>query len=379
MTLRISVFLFLLCLVFSIRAQQAPPIPGLVGYWPLGENGNDTSGGGRNGTVFEASPATDRHNNPAGAYQFDGTNDRITLSSDIVLNLEQGFTISTWHKIETGAKTSWSAYIGKTLSEGGQMMFHSGGSVTYYQDFNDPTYYIWASGVNLGDEIPYDEWFHLSIVVHKTGTDYVNVKIYVNGEFKKQHDMLETPDHDIFTVRYLGRVQNRYYEGMLDDVAVFDQALGSSQIRDLYHYDPSNATWLTNSNGLYINSGNVAIGTSDTRVDGTTYKLAVDGSISAKEITITAENWPDYVFATDYHLETLEEIEAFIKANHHLPGVPSSSEVDARGAQLGEMNTILLRKIEELTLHMIEMNKEVGALKAANDALKQEIDKIKKE
>ncbi|MNY20249.1 hypothetical protein D3C86_1537210 [compost metagenome] len=100
-------------------------------------------------------------------------------------------------------------------------------------------------------------------------------------------------------------------------------------------------------------NGNVGIGTDDSRG----YKLAVNGKIRAQEIKVEASPWPDYVFARDYQLPTLQETEKHIKDKGHLPGIPSAAEVKANGIDLGEMNAKLLQKIEELTLHLIEREK----------------------
>ncbi|SMC75309.1 tail fiber protein [Pedobacter africanus] len=100
-------------------------------------------------------------------------------------------------------------------------------------------------------------------------------------------------------------------------------------------------------------SGNVGIGTvvpSD--------KLSVNGKIRAHEIKVETANWPDYVFAKDYQLPTLQETEKHIKDKGHLPGIPSAADVKANGVDLGEMNAKLLQKIEELTLHLIRLEKE---------------------
>lgn len=107
-------------------------------------------------------------------------------------------------------------------------------------------------------------------------------------------------------------------------------------------------------------SGNVGIGTNDTKG----YKLAVNGKMRTHEIKVEVANWPDFVFAKDYKVPTLLETEKHIKQNGHLPGIPSATEVKANGIDLGEMNAKLLQKIEELTLHLIEMKKEMESLKS---------------
>jgi len=94
-----------------------------------------------------------------------------------------------------------------------------------------------------------------------------------------------------------------------------------------------------------------------------TTHLDVNGKIRAKEIKVEAGAWPDYVFDPSYELPSLEHTDRFIKANGHLPGIPSSEEVSAGGIELGQMNSKLLQKIEELTLHLIDQAKEIAALK----------------
>ncbi|TCC97701.1 hypothetical protein [Pedobacter hiemivivus] len=100
-------------------------------------------------------------------------------------------------------------------------------------------------------------------------------------------------------------------------------------------------------------NGNIGIGTADPKA----YKLAVNGKIRAQEIKVEASPWPDYVFTKSYYLPSLQETEKYIKEKGHLPGIPSAAEVKANGIDLGEMNAKLLQKIEELTLHLIEKDK----------------------
>jgi hypothetical protein len=113
---------------------------------------------------------------------------------------------------------------------------------------------------------------------------------------------------------------------------------------------------LSNSAAIVLDAtGNVGIGTS---APGE-FKLAVAGKIHATEIQVDALPWPDFVFTPTYNLRTLAEVENFITQNQHLPDVPSQAQVAAEGISLGEMNAILLQKIEELTLYTIEQQKHI--------------------
>ncbi len=116
-------------------------------------------------------------------------------------------------------------------------------------------------------------------------------------------------------------------------------------------------------NSMQINKiGNVSMG-NITDVDGLdVYKLSVKGKMRANSVKVYT-TWADYVFLESYSLPTLEEVESYIKINGHLKDIPSAEEVEKNGIELGEMNKLLLQKIEELTLYMIEMKKEIENLK----------------
>lgn len=113
--------------------------------------------------------------------------------------------------------------------------------------------------------------------------------------------------------------------------------------------------------------GNVGIGTINTKG----YKLAVAGNMIAESVKVQLQSaWPDYVFANDYKLPSLEETEKHIKEKGHLKGIPSAAEVKNNGIDLGEMNSKLLKKIEELTLQVIELNKTVKQQQVQINTLK---------
>lgn len=115
-------------------------------------------------------------------------------------------------------------------------------------------------------------------------------------------------------------------------------------------------------------NGNVGIGTNSTG----SHKLAVEGSIGARKVKVEASGWSDFVFQNDYELRSLQEVEQYITQNKHLPEIPNSAEVQRDGIDLGEMDSKLLQKIEELTLYLIEQNKQ-------NQAQQERIEKLEKE
>jgi len=106
-----------------------------------------------------------------------------------------------------------------------------------------------------------------------------------------------------------------------------------------------------------------------------TERLAVNGNIRAKEIKVEATGWPDFVFRKDYKISSLSDLDRYIKANKHLPGIPSAQEVAKNGIELGEMNKLLLQKIEELTLHLIEKDKTIEGILKRMDEIEQKLKK----
>ena len=102
--------------------------------------------------------------------------------------------------------------------------------------------------------------------------------------------------------------------------------------------------------------------------------LAVGGKVYCEEVEVMlSSDWPDYVFETDYCLPSLGAVEAAIERQGHLPGVPSADEVAEEGLALGEMQSVLLRKVEEMTLYLIDMNHRMEDLQAQNDDLRERL------
>lgn len=124
---------------------------------------------------------------------------------------------------------------------------------------------------------------------------------------------------------------------------------------------------------LNANGGNVGIGTANPQ-----YLLSVKGTVGAEEFIVTNTGWSDYVFQPGYRLRPLSEVGAYIQANHHLPDIPSETEVKEKGVSVGEMQSKLLAKVEELTLHMIQADERNNRLEQQNQELRDRLARLEK-
>jgi hypothetical protein len=152
-----------------------------------------------------------------------------------------------------------------------------------------------------------------------------------------------------------GEIENANDAG-LEPVVVFDSRISSSAVsfRPLFQWTSYTTKYMT-----MLANGNLGIGTTSP-----TAKLSVNGKIHAKEIKVDLNiPGPDYVFDENYKLLSLTEVQKFVKENKHLPEIPSAKDMEENGLNLSDMNMLLLKKIEELTLHLISLNEEVSQLK----------------
>jgi len=133
------------------------------------------------------------------------------------------------------------------------------------------------------------------------------------------------------------------------------------------------ALWSQNGNDIYYNTGKVGIGVTDPQSE-----LTVNGVITTKEMKVKLTGWPDFVFANNHKLMFLNKLERYIKKEKSLPGIPRGKEVVEEGVYVGEMQAKLLEKVEELTLYVINQNKELTELKKEVGNLRKENRELRK-
>jgi hypothetical protein len=149
------------------------------------------------------------------------------------------------------------------------------------------------------------------------------------------------------------------------------RAPGEGDAICLYYYDGTK--WIFPTYLTVTTTGNVGIGTDDPKG----YKLAVNGNAIFEQVKIKAfASWPDHVFAPNYHLRPLSEVEQYIQQNRHLPEVPSAADVKKNGLDVGNNQATLLKKIEELTLYLIEQNKEIEKKNTEVAELKEQLQQV---
>jgi len=193
-----------------------------------------------------------------------------------------------------------------------------------------------------------------------------------------------TPFAELITVRHPGATQDVVSRqlGIIFKLSSESSTLQSDKMGGLLvesDRGSANSTTMslvtTNIRRLTIDqSGNVGINTTDTKG----YKFGVNGSVIATSVTVKLyADWPDYVFKKDYTLPSLSDVKTYIDKNQHLPEIPSAQEIAKDGINLGEMNKLLLKKVEELTLYLIEKDKQIKEQETVNKKNTQQMNEFK--
>jgi hypothetical protein len=379
---------------------------GQVGNWPpnpstflyFGANELGQSNVGNYAVLQDKTNGTTFLNSPASIYFRIGNNDRMFLSSSGKIgigttspisllsntNVSVGGTASdgfVWKSVQN----DWTATINgsPTSGAGYGLRLHTLGVTS-----GDLPLLI-SSGAGTGTI----KFLINGIGNVGIGTANPTAKLEVNGDIKVPRNEQAKAKIDFGAYSYLesrnvngdGINGGNYGTAILRNAHIESHAantyynpngyLQSQKIEMLagnWSFDYRPAQWGTSSiwnqsewqNRLFINgtTGNVGIGTTNPN-----QKLTVNGTIYGKEVKVDLNvPGPDYVFAHNYQLPTLTELKTYIDQHKHLPEVPSAAAMEANGINLGEMNMLLLKKIEELTLYVIELKKELTELRIEN-------------
>ncbi len=306
----------------------------------------------------------DPHNNTsvlwAGIPSGDGFQDGGVYSPYVSIEPTKTYRVSIWMK-KTGSNVGGS-YFGLHIkdSQGAHSAQSFGGSI------NSNPYFM------SNKQLPQlDKWYLLVAFVHPTGYSGASQAAIYDAETGAAVTGISINDYKFgpgsSTLRNRAllwkdtNVGDRQYHW---NPAIYEVDGQEPSIQELLD-GPNSSTesgtsvWSEDNTTASYN-GEVAIGTNAVPAG---FKLAVEGKIRTREVRVDQDTWPDYVFKEAYNLASLEQIQKHIKEKGHLPNIPSAVEVQANGIELGEMNKLLLEKIEELTLHIIQLNEEVQKLK----------------
>ena len=410
---------------FTLIAQITTD--GLVAYYPFNGDASEVLGL-EDGKVVGATLTADRFGNPDRAYYFDGTPmSYINLGTSSILKQRYG-TISLWVNVDKISN------LGDGFDYNPIILTKNGDTDDFFESY---CIYIRRSdlkvrsifterdpGINekviTTDPISLDQWYHIAL----TWTDD-SIKLYIDGNLATKRYKGFEAEYSATDSVMLGNSANshndRYFAGTMDDLRFYDRALSPLEIiqmsdglpAECYTCDESNASWGKNSLKKLMGERNTAIGvgagenamgsggvylgygagqqdTSSNKLyignglstlvkgDFAVGEFKVNGEIKAKEVTIDVTTWPDYVFAADYQLLPLKDLEKYIKTNGHLPNLKPAGQMVEEGASLGEVNAKLLEKIEELTLYMIDLKKENDDLRIQYQEIEDRLKKLEK-
>ncbi|WPU98890.1 hypothetical protein SNE26_23025 [Mucilaginibacter sp. cycad4] len=194
-------------------------------------------------------------------------------------------------------------------------------------------------------------------VTSGSGADHFAIKAYSNPNGNTDIYITVTADYASFSIKSCMLQGN------------------SLQLQTIVQQTPVGTNITPNVNPVMITdaNGNIALNTYDAKG----YKFAVNGSAIATSMTVKLNSaWPDYVFKKDYQLPSLSEVKAYIDQNQHLPEIPSEQQIAKEGLNLGEMNKLLMKKVEELTLYLIEKEKQLKGQENKTDKLEKKLEAI---
>jgi hypothetical protein len=292
-------------------------------------------------------------------------------------SIQDGGWDSKYYTVDPSKSFRFSVWIKKSNSNDGNTLFgfhalntsEAGTSRKLDGTPQNSPYFFW------GDLPQLDTWYLLVGYAHGHGHTGLNhqggiydtsgVKVATLTDFK-----LDTTTYWLVHRTYLYNDANTADEQFFYGPTLYELNGNEPTIQEMINPNvgTTSGLWTKNGADIYFDSGNVAIGRT-TVASG--YALVVDGNIRTREVRVDTESWPDYVFSEDYDLLTLDEIKKHIEEKGHLPNIPSAKEVAENGIQLGEMNRLLLEKIEEQMLYIFQLEQRINELENQKDKNKR--------
>ena len=234
--------LLILAMGFALTTQmvmaQVPsyvPTNGLVGYWPFNGNANDESGNGNNGTVNGATLTTDRLGNADSAYSFDGLDDFISILNNTLCNAVNEVTISTFVDV-----SNWTInggyYQASIIQEAGNHYFHlqfgpqNNNQMQVSFQFNNNVYNNFESSLDLNN------WHHIAFTHSSIGIN----RMYIDGNEIQNISTFPYGNSTCPSNIYLGKENNFYYNGKIDDIGIWNRALTQQEITSVYNSTSTN-------------------------------------------------------------------------------------------------------------------------------------------
>ena len=329
----------------------------------IGEGRNDQDAVPKNGATL----GRDRFGFLNSACEFDGVDDYFEVSK--LWDQYEG-TLLFWMKVTSDDPTKVNTIYSEGSSNSSQGVYIQVQGTKLILSGR----YLYSSPTEVAAAIEVNTWIHVALTSDNRGFNEDDVRLYINGN---RVGTIESISHTNGSNKYLGAyptLDRDFFQGSIDDVRRYDRDLNDDEVLEIYKkYDPYSIggglsevgnAWKSGEDGVSYTDGHVQIGDVTTP---TGYSLFVKDGILTEKVKISMKDgsqWADYVFAPEYDLKPLSEVEDYVKTHQHLPGIPSADSLIQTGIDLVQMNAKLLEKIEELTLYVIDQNKAIRRLES---------------